>query len=90
MEQDKKNELTEDLKVFETEVNEKKIESKAIQRKLNLSYEYETELLERLEKCKQKRFELINEHNVKTKEISELFDKMKKILDVFTSNFYSH
>ncbi len=90
MEQDKKNTLTEKLKVLETEVKDKKAESKMIQVKLNISYEYETELLERLEKCKQNRMALTLESNKKNKEILELFDKMKKVLDVFTGNFYNH
>lgn len=90
MEQGKKNKLTEDLKVLETEVNDKKAESRMIQSRLNISYEYETDLLQRLEKCKQNRLELIVESQKKNKEISEVFDKMKNILNVFTSNFYRH
>lgn len=83
-----KSKLTEDLKVLETEVYNLKIDQKSIQAKLKISYDYETNLLERLEKCRKDRILLIDELNEKQKTISAVFKKMKSILNIFTGNFY--
>lgn len=88
MEQEKKSELTEQLKELETNVNNLKADSRAIRSKLNISYDYETNLLERLEKCRKDRVLLDKELIEVNKKISTNFKKMKSVLDVFTGNFY--
>lgn len=88
MVQEKKSELTEQLKELETNVNNLKADSRAIRSKLNISYDYETNLLERLEKCRKDRVLLDKELTEVNQKISTNFKKMKSILDVFTGNFY--
>ena len=84
-----KPKLIEDLKALETDVNNHKIEAKSIQSKLKISYDYETDLLVRLEKCRSDRNILIDDLNKVNLNISKCFRMMKGVLDVFTGNFYN-
>ena len=83
-------ELTEKLKVIETDIYEARIYLKSINSKLEISYQYETELLERLSSARIKTKELQNEFYKKSGEISQKYDKMKLIFEVFTGNIYNH
>lgn len=86
---DKKHELTEKLKVLETEIYDAKCDLKAINSKLEIAYQYEDELVQRQVAAKKKTEELRKEFFKKGGEISEMYNKMKNIFDVFTGNFYS-
>ncbi len=84
-----KNELTEKLKTLETELYDTSIDMKGISSKINAANDYQDELLQRLELNRNKITELNKEFFIKTGIISEIFTKMKKIMDVFTGNFYT-
>jgi len=86
---DKKHELTERLKVLETEIYEAKLDLKTINSKLDIAYSYEDELVQRQIAAKKKTEELRKEFFKKAGEVSEMYTKMKNIFDVFTGNFYS-
>ena len=85
-----KHELTEVLKVLETEIYDIKIDIRNVNAKLENAYKYEDELIQRMNFAKSKTLELRNQSYKKCSEISEKYEKMKKIFDVFTGNFYKH
>ena len=85
-----KHKLTEKLKVLETKIHDHKVDLNSIELKLNSSYNYETELLERLENCRKQTEELRKQFTLKAKEISSKYKDMKNILDVFTGNFFTN
>lgn len=85
-----KHELTEKLKVIETEIYNDKIDLYGISSKLEIAYKYEEELTERMKYAKKQTEELKKQFFIKSSEISTKYDKMKKIFDVFTGNFYKH
>lgn len=84
---EKKNDLTEKLKVLENEIYDLRVDFSGLNRKLNTAYDYETELLQRLETARKKTKEIQVELFKKLGEISEKYDSMKNIFDVFTGNF---
>lgn len=90
MDDNKKHELTEKLKVIECDIHDHRIDLKSIQAKLNTAYEYEDALLVRLETARKKTKELQQQFYEKSGVISQLYDKMKSIFDVFTGNFFTH
>lgn len=90
MEDNKNQELTEKLKVIECFIHNHRIDLNTIQLKLNAAYQYETNLLERLETARNKTKELQEQFYTKSGEISQLYDQMKAIFDVWTGNFYTH
>jgi hypothetical protein len=85
-----KHELTEKLKVIETEIYNDKIDLRGINSKLEMAYKYEEELIERMNYAKKQTEELRKQFFIKAGEISTKYDKMKNIFDVFTGNFYKH
>lgn len=85
-----KHELTEQLKVVETEIYNAKIDLKGIESKLNMAYKYEEELNQRLATAKLKTQELQHQFFQKASAMSQLYEKMKNIFDIFTGNFYRH
>lgn len=87
---DNKHEMTEKLKVIETEIYNDKIDLRSINSKLETSYKYQDELLQRMEWAKKQTEDLRQQYFQKSTEISKKFDKMKDIMDVFTGNFYKH
>lgn len=87
---DDKHELTEKLKLIEVKIYESKIDLNSISLKLDSAYKYEDELIERQIAAKENTIKLRNEFFKKAGEISEMYDKMKNIIDVFTGNFYNH
>lgn len=87
---DKVHELTEKLKVIETEIHNDKIDLRSINSKLETSYQYQDELIQRMEWAKKQTEELRKQYFQKSTEMSQKFDKMKSIMDVFTGNFYTH
>lgn len=90
MKEDNKHELTEKLKVIETEIHDKRIDLRGIGYKLDAAYKYEDELIQRLESARKKTLELREDFFKKYGEVSELYDKMKNVCDIFTGNFYRH
>jgi chromosome segregation ATPase len=88
MDEDKKHELTEQLKVLENEIFDAKVELKTINHKLEYAYSYEDELTQRQVAAKEKTESLRNAFFVKSGEINNLYHRMKNIFDVFTGNFY--
>ena len=84
-----KNELTEKLKVVETEIYEAKLELKALNSRLEINYKYEDELLQRLSDARKKTESIRNEFFVKSTELSKKYNKIKNIVDIFTGNFYT-
>lgn len=58
--------------------------------KLEIAYQYETELLQRLEKARQNTKALQSNLFSICNQITQRFDKMKNILDVFTGNFFNN
>lgn len=90
MEKDNKHELTEKLKVIETDIHDKRVDLRGIGYKLDTAYKYEDELLQRLEAARKRTRELREDFFKKSGEISEQYDKMKHIFDIFTGNFYHH
>lgn len=87
---DNKHEMTEKLKVIETEIYNDKIDLRSINSKLEASYKYQDELLQRMEWAKKQTEDFRLQYFQKATEISQKFDKMKDIMDVFTGNFYRH
>lgn len=87
---DNKHELTEQLKIIETEIYNDKVDLRSINLKLEASYKYQDELLERMEWAKKQTEEHRRHFFEKSSEIAKKFDRMKNILDVFTGNFYRH
>ena len=85
-----KHELTEKLKLIETEIYNDKIDLRGINSKLEIAYKYEEELNERINYAKKKTEELRKEFFIKSGEMSTKYEKMKEIFDVFTGNYYSH
>ena len=85
-----KHQLTEKLKVIETEIYNDKIDLRGINSKLEIAYNYEEELLQRLSYARKQTEELRKQFFIKTGEVSTKYDKMKNIFDVFTGNFYNH
>ena len=85
-----KHKLTEKLKVIETKIYDMKVDLSAIERKLNNSYSYEEDLNNRMVMTKANTEKLRLEFIEKSKEISAKYTDMKKILDVFTGNFYTN
>ena len=85
---DKKHELTEKLKLIETEIHDAKIDLHSTASKLEIAYQYEDELIERLVAARARITTIRNDYFKKTGEISEKYDKIKNIVDVFTGNFY--
>ena len=85
-----KHELTEKLKVIETEIYNDKIDLRGINSKLEIAYKYEEELLQRMDYAKKQTEELRKQFFIKAGEISTKYDKMNNIFDVFTGNFYRH
>lgn len=87
---EKKHELTEQLKQVETEIYDAKIDLRGIQAKLEMAYRYEEELNQRMANAKTKTEELRLQFFQKASALSNLYEKMKNIFDVFTGNFYKH
>lgn len=83
-----KNKLTEELKVLENEIHQMKIELKAINSKLEIAYNYENELSERMNFARKQTEEMRHLFFKKSGEISNKYHQMKSIFDVFTGNFY--
>lgn len=87
---DKQHELTEELKVIETEIYNEKIDLRSIARKLEIAQQYEDELINRQQFARKQTEQLRNEFFQKCTSISTKYDKIKNIVDVFTGNFYNH
>lgn len=87
---DNKHELTEKLKVIETEIYNDRIDLKSINSKLEIAYQYEEDLRVRMEYAKKQTEQLRNEFFAKSTSISQKYDKIKNIVDIFTGNFYTH
>ena len=85
---DNKHELTEKLKVIETDINNGKLDLRSIQYKLDVAYKYEDDLALRMQAARTRTSELQKQYFEKSSEISEHFRKMKSIFDIFTGNFY--
>lgn len=86
---DNKHELTEQLKVIETEIYSAKVDLRGINTKLENAHKYEDELIQRLNFARKQTEELRNQFFIKSTEISKKYEKVKYIVDVFTGNFYS-
>lgn len=84
-----KHELTEKLKVVEKQIYNHKTELRAINAKLENAYKYEDELLQRLNFARKETAEFRNQFFAKSTEISQQYEKMKNIFDVFTMNYYN-
>lgn len=83
-----KHELTEKLKVFETEIYDESIDLKGIINKLEVAYAYEEELAQRMVAARLKTNRLQEEVFVKSGKITELHKKMKDVFNIFTGNFF--
>jgi hypothetical protein len=86
----KGHELTEKLKVIETEIHDNKIDLNSISAKLDIAYKYEDDLIQRLQSARENTTKLRNDFFKTAGEISEQYDKIKNIVDIFTGNFYNH
>lgn len=87
---DNKHELTEQLKAIENAIYNDKVDLRGISLKLESAYEYEEELIQRLDFARKQTKELRKQFFIKSGFISEKYEKMKNIVDVFTGNFYKH
>lgn len=83
-----KHKMTEKLKVVEVKVHNDRIDLKAIERKLNIAYKYEDELLERLNAARKNTGDLKEEFFKKAQSITEHYRDMKSIFNVFTQHYY--
>jgi len=83
-----KHELTEKLKILETDIYDSKIELKAINDKIEYSQQYEDELIQRLRLSQNKNTKLKEEFFKKSSEITIHYNKMTDIFNIFTANFY--
>lgn len=84
------HELTEKLKLVETEIYNDKIDLQEINGKLEIAYQYEDSLNERIVLAKKQTETLRKDFFIKSGELSQKYEKMKTIFDVFTGNFYKH
>jgi hypothetical protein len=84
---DKKHKLTEELKVIELQVEQERIELANLSRKLDASYKYEDELLVRLASAREATKETRVRFFQTANSISEKYESMKKIVDVFMGEF---
>ena len=85
---DKKHELTEKLKVIETEIHEAKLDLRAINSKLEISMQYEDDLRTRQITANEKTKQYRGEFFKKSSEISDKYRKMANIFEMHTGNFY--
>lgn len=83
-----KERLTDRLKLKETELDELRVELNQNSSLLNIAYQYEDDLLERLKAARLKTENLRNGHTEIRVKINEKLGEMKGIMDVFTGNFY--
>lgn len=84
------NKVTEVLKELEVHAYDLKTDFNSLKYKLEIAYKYEEELLVRLESARKKTKEIqINLFDTSNK-ISDVFQKMKNQLDIFTGNFYNN
>lgn len=83
------NKLTEELKVLETKTYDAKVDLAGELRKLNAAYDYETELLERIAKNREKIAGMQEVVRIKNKRLSGIFKEMQKKMNIFTGNFYN-
>lgn len=84
------NKVTEVLKELEVQAYDLKTDFNSLKYKLEIAYKYEEELLVRLESARKKTKEIqINLFDTSNK-ISDVFQKMKNQLDIFTGNFYNN
>lgn len=82
-----KDNITEKLKVLELEAMNLKIDFNSYNIKLKIAYEYETELLRRLENARSNT-KLLQENVFQTSsKLADTFQKMKNELDIYTGNF---
>ena len=88
MTDEKKNKLTEKLKLVENEIEDGRAELHSISVRLGIAYAYETELEQRRVAAVKKTEELRIEYYQKMNSITKLYYKIKNIVDVFTGNWY--
>ncbi len=81
--------LTEKLKVIETEIFDLKCDMKAIAAKLDIAYSYETELNQRIVSARKKTNELQKLFFTASNKLTNKFNEVKKIVNVWTGNFYT-
>ena len=79
-----KHELTEKLKVIETEIYNDKVDLNSINVKLENAYKYEEELLKRLDFARKQTEDLRNQFFIKSTSIIKKFNQMKSDLDIWT------
>ncbi len=84
-----KHELTEKLKVLETEIHELRLDLKTTSRKLKSSQDYETDLIQRQVKAREKTELYQKDFFIKSNEILEVHKKMKELMEVYTGHFYT-
>jgi predicted nucleic acid-binding Zn-ribbon protein len=85
-----KHELTEKLKVVELEINNLKSDLRSISYKLEIANKYEDDLNIRMHEAKVKTAALRIEFFEMSSKISEKFNVMKSIFNVFTGNFFKN
>ena len=83
-----KEKITEELRILEVEVDDAKSDLETINGKLERAYQYEDDLIQRHEFAKQNTKQLRQDYFQKSSEITQLFNEMKKQLDVWTGNFF--
>jgi len=75
---DKEHELTEELKVIETEIYNDKLDLRNVANKLEIAQQYENELIQRQQFARKHTEQLRNEFFQKCTSISEKYEKIKE------------
>jgi len=89
MKEKERESLTEDLKLLELEVRKDEADLYAIDYKLNSAYEYEEALILRIGAARKATKQLQLQHIDMKRSILKKFDSMKKIMQVWTGNFFN-
>lgn len=90
MTEKKKNELIDNLKLAEQGLQEGQVDLGAINTKLKIANDYETELLERLEAARANTKKLKKEFFLKVNEQTAKVHHIKNILDIYTGHWYTN
>lgn len=79
-----KHELTEKLKLIETQIYDNKVELMVINSRLESAYQYEDESIQRAQWARNRTEALRKEFFLKASEISKKYDSMNEVVRIFT------
>ena len=81
--------LVDELKDKESELNQMMIDLRSLKSKVEIAYQYEDDLLQRLQSARNNTKGMQKSLFEKSGDITAKLSEMKKIMDIWTGNFYS-